>query len=54
MPCLELPLSDRFALIFALCLIGAAVLDIVLNDGAVVFFLLLKFADLVGYLAFWR
>ena len=47
-------MSDRFALIVALALLGAAVVDGVLNGGAVVFFLLLKLADLVEYLAFWR
>lgn len=47
-------MSDRFALILALGLLGLAALDVLLNGGAVVFFLLLKITDLVEYLAFWR
>jgi len=47
-------LSDRSALILALCILGAGVADGVLNGGAIVFFLLLKVADFVEYLAFWR
>lgn len=47
-------MSDRSALIFALCLVGAVVADVALNGGQIVFFLLLKLADFVEYLAFWR
>ena len=49
-----MPLSDKTALIFALGLLGAVVADLAVNGGAVVFFLLLKIADFVEYLAFWR
>jgi hypothetical protein len=51
---MEAPLSDRAALIFALLVLGAAGADLVFNGGAAVFFLLLKLADFVEYLAFWR
>lgn len=47
-------MSDRSALIFALSLLGAVLADLALNSGVIVFFLLLKIADLVEYLAFWR
>jgi len=50
----EQPLSDRSVLIFAICVFGAILADNVLNDGGIVFFLMLKLADLVEYLAFWR
>jgi len=58
-PCLrraaqESALSDRSFLIFALCILAAGVADAALNGGAVLFFLLLKLADLVEWLAFWR
>ena len=50
----ETPVSDRSYFILAAGLLGAALLDGVLNGGGVVFFLLLKMADFVEYLAFWR
>ena len=47
-------MSDRSALILALLVLGAILADVVFNGSSVMFFLLLKFADLVEYLAFWR
>ena len=47
-------MSDRSFLILVLGVVAALVADMALNSGAVVFFLLLKLADLVEYLAFWR
>ncbi len=47
-------MSDRSALILAICVAGAVLLDVAFNSGEVVFFLLLKMTDLVEYLAFWR
>ena len=47
-------LSDRSYLILALMLVVAGVADVVFNGGAALFFLLLKLADLVEWLAFWR
>lgn len=47
-------MSDRSVLILAMFILGAVLADIALNSGAVVFFLMLKLADLVEYLAFWR
>ncbi len=47
-------MSDRAALIFAFLVLGIAGADLMFNGGQAVFFLLLKLADFVEYLAFWR
>ncbi|MGL6212103.1 MAG: hypothetical protein ACRC14_19940 [Paracoccaceae bacterium] len=47
-------MSDRSYLIFALLIVAAVIADAVLNDGAALFFLMIKLVDLVEWLAFWR
>jgi hypothetical protein len=46
--------TDRIALTLGLCITGLILADIGLNEGRAVFFLMVKFADMVEWLAFWR
>jgi hypothetical protein len=46
--------TNRIALSLALFILGALGADILLNQGRAVLFLLVKFADMVEWLAFWR
>ncbi|MCU0815235.1 MAG: hypothetical protein MUF74_01770 [Cypionkella sp.] len=47
-------MSDRTAFVLAGIILGAALLDSVVNEGRALFFLALKLASLVEWLAFWR
>ncbi|WP_205518631.1 hypothetical protein [Pseudotabrizicola algicola] len=47
-------MSDRMALIFGGVIVAAIAGDLLLNDGAAMLFLLVKFADMIEWLAFWR
>lgn len=47
-------MSDRNAVILGAAVIGALLLDLVLNGGAASFFLVRKLADLIYFLSFWR
>ena len=47
-------MTDRLALILAGCSLAAIGLDLVVNDGGALLFLLRKLAQLVEWLAFWR
>ncbi|TGD63031.1 hypothetical protein EYC08_14060 [Tabrizicola sp. WMC-M-20] len=46
--------TDRIALSLGLIIVAATVADIAWNDGSAILFLLMKFADMVEWLAFWR
>lgn len=46
--------TDRIALTLGLCIVAAILADIGLNDGRSLLFLMVKFADMVEWLAFWR
>ena len=47
-------MSDRVAFILAGLILAAILVDVTLNSGTAMMFLLRKLADLVEYLAFWR
>lgn len=47
-------MSDRVTIIFALCIIGAVIADVVIMGGANVIFLGRKLIELTEYIAFWR
>jgi hypothetical protein len=47
-------MSNRTALVLAILIVAAIVLDIALNDSEAITFLLRKLVDAVEYLAFWR
>ncbi|MBL4917823.1 hypothetical protein [Szabonella alba] len=47
-------MTDRIALGLGLLIVLAIGLDITVNDGAALLFLMRKFADLLEYLSFWR
>lgn len=46
--------SDRVALIFGGVIVAAIAADLLLNDARAMMFLLVKFADMIEWLAFWR
>jgi hypothetical protein len=46
--------TDRIALGLGLLLLTAIAADIVLNGGQAMLFLLVKFTDMIEWLAFWR
>ncbi|MGL4320113.1 MAG: glyceraldehyde-3-phosphate dehydrogenase [Paracoccaceae bacterium] len=47
-------MSNRAAIILASVVIGALLLDRILNAGDATMFMLRKMFDLVEYIAFWR
>lgn len=47
-------MTDRIALILALALVGAILLDLFGNEGAALLFLMRKFFVFIEFLAFWR
>ncbi|MDO9638737.1 MAG: hypothetical protein Q7J44_09360 [Pseudotabrizicola sp.] len=47
-------MTDRIALSLGLIILAALVADIALNEASAIMFLLMKFADMVEWLAFWR
>lgn len=47
-------MNNRIALILALVIVASIVLDLALNEGEALLFLLRKMVDLVDYAAFWR
>jgi len=46
--------TDRIALSLGLIIVAAIAADLALNDARVMMFLLVKFTDMVEWLAFWR
>jgi hypothetical protein len=46
--------TDRIALSLGLIVVAAIAADLVLNDASALMFLLVKFTDMVEWLAFWR
>ena len=47
-------MTDRIALSLGLIILAAIAADLALNDARAMLFLLMKFADMVEWLAFWR
>ncbi len=47
-------MTDRIALGLGLLIVLAIGLDIILNDGTALLFLMRKFADFLEFLSFWR
>ena len=47
-------MTDRLAFVLGVLTCAALALDLVANDGAALLFLLVKFNDLVEWMAFWR
>jgi hypothetical protein len=47
-------MTDRIALYLAVLILGLILLDVTLNDAAVMTFLLRKLVDMIEYVAFWR
>lgn len=47
-------MTNRIALALAILTLLCLILDLVLNQGAVLLFLARKFIDLVDWLEFWR
>jgi hypothetical protein len=47
-------MTNYVAAWLAALIVAGVLADMVLNDGAVVFFLALKFAGLLDWMAFWR
>ena len=46
--------TDRIALSLGLLIVVAIGADLALNDASAMLFLLMKFADMIEWLAFWR
>ncbi|MDO8884526.1 MAG: hypothetical protein U0934_20435 [Pseudotabrizicola sp.] len=47
-------MTDRIALSLGLIILAAIAADLVLNEARALMFLLVKFTDMVEWLAFWR
>ncbi|MDR7126550.1 hypothetical protein [Pseudotabrizicola sp. 4114] len=47
-------MTDRIALSLGLIIVAAIAADIGLNESRAMMFLLMKFADMIEWLAFWR
>lgn len=47
-------MTNRIALYLGLFIVALIVLDITMNEGVYVLFLMKKFWDLIEYSAFWR
>jgi hypothetical protein len=47
-------MTDRIAIFLGAIILAVLAYDFLANQGAIAFFLALKFLDLVEYLAFWR
>lgn len=47
-------MTNRIALVLALIITGLIVVDIVLNQGVNVLFLMKKISKLIDWMAFWR
>lgn len=46
--------TDRIALSLGLIIVACVAADLVLNDARALMFLLVKFTDMIEWLAFWR
>lgn len=47
-------MTDRIALSLGAVILAALVADLALNNASATLFLLVKFADMIEWLAFWR
>lgn len=47
-------MSDRIALSLGAVIVAAIAADLLLNNASAMMFLLVKFADMIEWLAFWR
>ena len=47
-------MTNRLAIVLAILIAALMILDLTMNNGAALFFLVRKVVDLIDYLVFWR